>query len=328
MSQLSFLYFWVLLRKIGRDDVAVELGAGMKEGNLAKTKSMCRNCCNTTWHEVLFRKQFILNCDDPEDGYEYWELLECLGCDSLSFRCETIGVFSDYGRNFETTVVNSQVYPKVLGRHAKIHETYWLPKVIETIYLQTVGALADSSFILGGIGLRCCVEAVCNDRSIARGDLKKRIDLLFKEGLVSKGDKQRLHAIRFMGNDAAHEITQPSPDDLASALTIVEHLLMSVYVLPKRAQNLDVEVETYEGFLEILELSASEHQGPTEMDLKTLCGKRFRRIYSQVEQYEEKLLKDIASGAIKYLKVVEVEGGDVLPPKRYIVVVEYFNVFG
>jgi hypothetical protein len=41
-----------------------------------------------------------------------------------------------------------------------------------------------------------------------------------------------------MGNDAIHELSRPSEDDLHVAIEIVEHTLESLYEIPEKAEAL------------------------------------------------------------------------------------------
>ena len=66
------------------------------------------------------------------------------------------------------------------------------------------------------------IEGVCNDRGIKDGNvtdangvtkrknnLEGRINGLAEKGLISTQQAETLHQIRFLGNDAAHELDQP-----------------------------------------------------------------------------------------------------------------------
>ncbi|WP_140386550.1 DUF4145 domain-containing protein, partial [Vibrio parahaemolyticus] len=70
----------------------------------------------------------------------------------------------------------------------------------------------DEAYTLAGIGFRATIEAVCNDQSIQGKELSTRINNLASNGLISKKDSTRLHSIRFLGNDAAHDIKVPKKD--------------------------------------------------------------------------------------------------------------------
>jgi hypothetical protein len=197
---------------------------------------------------------------DPEGYHEKytWQVIRCLGCHTFGFSRRYDDFESiEWDHDGEAThQVSVTLFPSVLSEHRPLTETYYLPPLIQTVYKQTLHALADHSYVLASIGLRACIEAVCNQLDVSGSGLEKRIDQLFKAGHVSSGDKRRLHAIRFLGNDAAHEIKEPKESDIRIALDIVEHLLNSVFILEKKAKSLDTVAEDYQDFIKLLSVSA------------------------------------------------------------------------
>ncbi|WP_158443101.1 DUF4145 domain-containing protein [Rubrivivax gelatinosus] len=197
-------------------------------------------------------------------------------------------------------------HPSVLSDHKALRETYLLPPLIQKVYKQTLKALSDSSFVLAGIGLRACIEAVCNELKVSGTNLERRIDQLFKAGHVSNGDKRRLHAIRFLGNDAAHEIKEPKDSDIRVALDIVEHLLNSVFLLENKAKVLDTVAENYDDFLKLLNNCALHFNQAAAVSLASLLGRKRRLVSQGFDDFEQKAKQDVADGKIPYLKLGQV----------------------
>jgi hypothetical protein len=106
------------------------------------------------------------------------------------------------------------------------------------IYKETHAALCSELPILAGIGIRAIIEAVCKDKKIKGRNLEEKIDALVAKGLTTPAGAKILHSLRFLGNDAAHEVKAHSTEELASALSVAEHLLQSVYILPGIAKAL------------------------------------------------------------------------------------------
>jgi len=140
-----------------------------------------------------------------------WQTLRCLGCLTLSFSHinEDFDNVEEDEKGNVRHAVNVRVYPGVVSNHRGLQGAYYLPELIQKVYSQTVKALSERATVLASIGLRACIEAVCNDLKLSGANLEKRIDSLYKAGHVSNGDRKRLHAIRFLGNDAVHEIKEP-----------------------------------------------------------------------------------------------------------------------
>jgi hypothetical protein len=124
---------------------------------------------------------------------------------------------------------------------------------------------------------------------------------LYKAGHVSNTDKKRLHAIRFLGNDAAHEIREPDERDLLIALDIVDHLLNSVFILERRARRLETVIETYDEFMKLVVQMARAYEEQADFTLLGLLGRQKRQVPQNLEQYESQLQADIDSATVDFL---------------------------
>jgi len=97
------------------------------------------------------------------------------------------------------------------------------------------------STILTAIGLRALIESVCREKTYNWKNLYEGIEDLSVNGILSFTQVEFLHACRFMGNSAAHEIAAPSKEQLISALDIIETLLATIYILPDKANSIDIK---------------------------------------------------------------------------------------
>lgn len=269
--------------------------------------SDCRTCCRSTRHEVLSHHE---DETDPEGYHEKftWQIVRCHGCHTFGFarrHDDYESIEWDYDGD-PVHEVSISLYPSVLSEHRPILETYYLPALIQKVYKQTLLALADQSYVLASIGLRASIEAVCNHLNVSGTNLEKRIDQLFKTGFVSNGDKRRLHAIRFLGNDAAHEIKEPKATDIRIALEIVEHLLSTVFILESKAKSLDTLAENYQEFLMLVNSSAKSLKTSNAISLSGLLGRRRRLINQGFDEFEAKLKEEIEAGTVAFLKLFQV----------------------
>jgi len=235
----------------------------------------CRACSRSTRHEVLSQHE------DESDSNNYhekdtWQIVRCLGCHTFGFRHrnDDYEMVEEDEEGIFTHQVVAHLYPSVLSEHRPLSGTYFLPTLIQRVYKQTLAALSQRAYVLASVGLRACIEAVCNHLKVSGTSLEKRIDQLFKAGHVSNGDKRRLHAIRFLGNDAAHEIKEPIESDIRVALEIVEHLLNSVFILENKAKALDTVAESFDDFLKILSASARKYSAASAVSLTTETRRR------------------------------------------------------
>jgi hypothetical protein len=279
--------------------------------------SLCARCNGSRCHEILCKYE-----ESARDEYHVtisYLTLKCLGCHSISFRKEV----DDYEQGYsdpeqggiwipDTTV---SIYPKSIEGHHEINESWLLPRLVRRIHKQSLLAIREDAGILAGLGLRATIEAVCNNLTIAGANLERRISALSTQGLISKKDAERLHAIRFLGNDAAHDIKEPTKGQLSVALKIVEHLLNTVYILEKEAsEQLDTIVSDFETFSTILIESLQDFNTGEELSLAKFVGKFLRRVKDSLSTFEAELVQQISASNFTKLKLGQViEFGQ--PPK-------------
>jgi DNA gyrase subunit A len=82
------------------------------------------------------------------------------------------------------------------------------------------------------------VEAVCSEESAAGRNLEDKIEDLVSKDVLTKKNAEILHKTRLLGNEAAHKTKAPSDSELDVAFDIVENLLETVYIIPKKAERL------------------------------------------------------------------------------------------
>lgn len=287
-----------------------------------KTKSYCSTCGRDTNHEVIVAHT-ISHRDDYTCDINY-QVVSCLGCESVSFRKNFIDIESAYpNRDGEWEIPEeNHVYPKALQGHSEIADVFHLPDVVGQIYTEVLTGITEDARILAGLGLRGVVEAVCNDLEITGRSLETRINKLVGAGHISKSDAERLHAIRFMGNDAAHEIRRPHDGALRVALKIVEHLLQSVYILEKEVEGrLEPTISKYEKFESLLLKALGQYSPGDEFPLAKFLGKDLRRVKESISILESELMSKIQSGVFSSLSVGRIDAyqGSQSPLQHFVV---------
>ena len=210
----------------------------MAKTSVKMIRVQCITCKNATKHDILFSHD---NCDDSEDGdIRMWtsdQVLKCCGCDEISFR-HTYQCTEEI--NFETgnLELTEMLYPNRVEGRVPMDSYDEFPPKTRRIYMETLKALNQNAFVLSAIGLRALIESVCVEQKTPGHTLEKRIDELAASGLLSKKQAEFLHAHRFMGNAAAHEMIAPKATELVAALDIAETLLKTIYILPDVAKSL------------------------------------------------------------------------------------------
>ena len=201
----------------------------------------CGSCNAATYHVV----EASIDLEGEVPGlFYYWksyQVIQCLGCGRYSFR--------EVESNSEDLIVDPQTGEQELAKHevlfpprvagrAPIRRLVGVPSEVRIIYSETHKALLGGQPILAGVGLRSLVEAVCRHKNAKGRTLQKSIDSLVDLGVLTRDGAVILHALRNLGNAAAHEAEAYSETDLSTALDVVEHLLQSVYIIPRKAARL------------------------------------------------------------------------------------------
>lgn len=270
----------------------------------------CASCDRRTFHEALY--------SHVDSEYEYridtvYQMLRCRGCHSVSFRkvvrdFESAYPVGDEGDDEWHVPEEITNYPSILEGHRELDDVWSLPDIVRDIYTQSIQAIKEQSNTLAGIGLRATIEAICNDRGVAGRNLEKRIDALAKDGLISQKDAERLHAIRFLGNDAAHEIKRADPKNLLIALRIIEHLLVNIYILDNEADGrLDTIINTFDQFQKLLDKKLGAHSQGEEVPLAKIFGQDMRRFHGHFPDHEKNLIAAIAKSDYTRLALGKVD---------------------
>lgn len=268
----------------------------------------CSSCKNETKQLVLFEKT------NEGEFLEYKEIkqaVECMGCEYLSFRIEE----HDYWElneeyDFEEDEIIDkhkilvEIYPTILRGHTEIKKLYNVPSQIKSVYDQTMLAFKGKSYLLTGIGFRAIIEAICIQEKIKGSNLEVKINNLAKNRLITERESERLHSIRFLGNDSVHEMEIPIVGKLFVVLDIIENLLKNLYILDKEAKFfLDTIITEYSEFEDFLWQCAEKISKGEEKNIKEILGKHIRRIKIDIASVEKVIINRINNGNIEFLKL-------------------------
>lgn len=198
----------------------------------------CAECIRETRHKVLQSIDIGGKQEMGEHWDFYWteryQIVQCQGCDSISFR-RYYSDSEDYYHDDSGNIVPTEtveIYPSRIAGRKKLNDSHRLPQNVRAIYVETHTALCSKQPILAVIGIRALVETVCKDNGANGGNLEKRIDDLVAKGILTSGNAELLHSLRILGNEGAHEVKVQDEKTLGLAMTIVEQLLNNVYILP------------------------------------------------------------------------------------------------
>lgn len=273
-------------------------------------KYFCRKCKGPRNHKSLFEKK--LTGGDVHDYFQWLEkyiTIECLGCETISFLKiygDTEMVWHDNEGNPEYQF-DEDVFPLYLEKGDELKYQHYLPDKIRGIYSETISAFKSNSYILTAGGLRAIIEALCNHLKIKKDNLSNRIDLLHKKGHLTLSESKRLHSIRFLGNDALHEIEKPKKEHLYLLLELINHLLSNLFINDKIIKGkVDTIVDTYEEFIRLVKSKITEELIGKELTLSELIDKAKRLIpKAELPKFEKQLIEDLKAKKIDYIKLKE-----------------------
>lgn len=269
---------------------------------IEKVKNYCSVCRHQTNHDIVGKHEESV---DPNIYHCMTQhaVVQCCGCDTVSFR----KTFHDYESAFPVDngewdhPITVDVYPKKPKGTLDLSDA---PEIVIDIYSEACNAFRDESYTLAGIGFRATIEAICNDQKIEGKELSTRINNLNGKGLISKKDSLRLHSIRFLGNDAAHDIKKPTQGVLDAALTIIEHLLTTVYILDSKTKGkLDEVIEEYQRFEKLLASKFNLFAVGDEFPISKFLGKDIRLLNGSTKSLETQLIAEIGKGSFKRLAI-------------------------
>jgi len=207
----------------------------------AEVSVPCIKCSGRTAHEVVAS----LDKSGHEPDYDLdwshtYQIIRCKGCKELAFR-DASSTSDDYiqiGEDEWELQENEKLFPsRIEGRRDLGPDVIHLPSDLRRVYGETVQALTSESQVLAGIGLRALVETVCKEKNATGKDLYAKINDLAAQHVLTPSGAEILHKVRTLGNNAAHEVKPHTPRQLSLAMSVVEHMLKDVYILPKLVEN-------------------------------------------------------------------------------------------
>ena len=218
---------------------------------------LCSNCRTDTNHIVL--TSIYETGSEPMDHYNTfdwnstYEIIHCLGCDTISFRSNKINSENTDYDGSPIEIIN--LYPKREYDTLAVKDYWHVPQNLEQIYKETIDTYNNGNLTLSAAGIRAIVEGLCEDHNIKKGtiivkdkdgaEIKKKssglqgkINGLYENGKLTKENADILHEHRFLGNKALHKLTMSSKMHLRLAIEIIENVFDNLYEIPKKGLEL------------------------------------------------------------------------------------------
>jgi hypothetical protein len=209
----------------------------------AETNHAVEHTYRRSWEEVLDEGE---NYRHTIDGWDQWETLRCLGCNTVHLR--KLSYFSeDCGPRGEPTVSYTHYPARLSRRKPKWRDQIYLfnAKVYDLSLLldEVYQALAMGSCRLAAMGVRALVEQVMIDQVGDQGGFKPTIKAFFGEGYVAARQQGAFEKVLIeAGHAAMHRGFNPDPDTIETLLDIVEPLVDEIYFKPQRTAKAEKSI--------------------------------------------------------------------------------------
>lgn len=188
------------------------------------------------------------------------QVIQCQGCMESSFR--QVNWFSEdvqqIGHEEWDDGERVTLYPKRSNNTISVKEFWEVPNNLRRIYRESIDCYNNNSFTLTAAGLRALIEGLCAELKIKDGpklvtkrdgsqeierldNLEGKISGLHEKGYLTERNAGVLHEHRFMGNNAVHELSYPSRDELTLAIEIIEHTFDAIFEMPAKGNELKIQ---------------------------------------------------------------------------------------
>ncbi|TLD68680.1 DUF4145 domain-containing protein [Phragmitibacter flavus] len=228
----------------------------MNQGDIVKAH--CNQCSGDRNHFLIHyhktARNEILSEDPPAriHGEDFYELLQCAGCESITFRhtCLQSEVTDEDGRE----VPSINYYPPATFRrmptwtHAMTLvdgqklAIIWLPEFVTRLIPEIYSALHSKCYALAAMGVRALLESIMIDQVGDNGSFQKQLYNLQIAGGISPRQKKIIEDTLEIGHASIHRNFSPSRLDIISSLDIAEGLIETIYINEGKAQFLKNKV--------------------------------------------------------------------------------------
>lgn len=198
----------------------------------------CNHCETRTKHSLSFTHEHDWATWDADEErfpsyveYLQWTMWVCNGCETPLVQCR-YNFNHDCDEKGETEY-SYEYHPSRNEFSYPIRQFSRIPDEVNVIYREACAAYNAKLPLLCAGGLRALTEAICRDKGVSGRDLQKKIDALksfLPESLVGN-----LHGLRYLGNDALHELKPPEMSNLRLGLDVLGDLMNYFYDLDYKA---------------------------------------------------------------------------------------------
>lgn len=192
----------------------------MAVGKKPTAQLRCNGCTRETIHTLQHRHQ-VSGTGSGEYADERWwatyDLYECRGCRDVTL------LVSSQSTDDGSDRPHVEYFPPRISRHPP----RWLYEIEDAdlfgLFQEVYAALHADAKRLAMMGCRAILDRVMVKAVTDVGAFEKKLDLMVTRQLLSKPDRDVLHAAIDAGSASSHRGYLPTPNVLEHVVTIVEH---------------------------------------------------------------------------------------------------------
>lgn len=182
---------------------------------------ICPHCGNKTPHKLLHRQDFYVEIEENMVDECWWAILECSTCGKLS-------LYRDHWDETRKVWASKLIYPVPISAPIEA------PQDVQRLFQEAV-LIKQISSSLCVVGIRKCLEAICNDKGTTGKTLSVNIKELVLKGILPERLAEMMDSSRIIGNLGAHAVSAEVTDDDAQILIdFCSAILEYVYVAPTK----------------------------------------------------------------------------------------------
>lgn len=186
----------------------------------------CPHCGNMTLHELLYREDYGEVIDETIEGDPVWDerwlaILKCTTCSKPS-------IYRDEWDGENKSWTTGLVYPTPAKAPKEV------PVRVREAFDEAVSVLQRAPS-LTAVGIRRCLEGICNDQNAEGNNLATQIKFLGAKGIIPKTLIEMMDLNRTFGNRGAHfGASSITPDEVRIQIEFTLAIFEYIYVAPAR----------------------------------------------------------------------------------------------
>lgn len=184
--------------------------------------SFCNDCQRDNAHDLVATCSRRQREPDGRSILETWQLLQCRGCRAIK------AFVTEDSTDFKTP---RQIHHPPCQRRRLPQWRGQVPLECQELIRETYEAMHADCLTLSMMGTRAILDRVLEDMVGGYGTFVTRLQQAVDGGFLTEAEKETVYSAIDAGNAASHRGFIPTHSQLDDVLDIVEHALMSKYVL-------------------------------------------------------------------------------------------------